>query len=63
MWEDPANANGGKWILRLRKGLASRMWEKLVIAIIGDVWKKQLLKRLLQPSQLVQQNLSHIHKL
>ncbi|XP_045569523.1 eukaryotic translation initiation factor 4E type 2, partial [Salmo salar] len=23
MWEDEANKNGGKWIIRLRKGLAS----------------------------------------
>ena len=23
-WEDPNNARGGKWIVRLRKGLASR---------------------------------------
>eukprot|EP00038_Savillea_parva_P029425 m.71032 g.71032 ORF g.71032 m.71032 type:complete len:185 (+) comp8681_c0_seq1:564-1118(+) len=36
MWEDPANEHGGKWIVRIRKGLASRFWEKLVIAIIGD---------------------------
>ncbi|KAG9017167.1 hypothetical protein FRB90_001519 [Tulasnella sp. 427] len=36
VWEDPLNANGGKWVLRLRKGLADRLWEDLVIAIIGD---------------------------
>lgn len=30
------NANGGKWVLRLRKGLADRLWEDLVIAVIGD---------------------------
>eukprot|EP00040_Diaphanoeca_grandis_P027192 m.154172 g.154172 ORF g.154172 m.154172 type:complete len:195 (-) comp30874_c0_seq1:352-936(-) len=36
MWEDTANTLGGKWIVRLRKGLASRYWEKLVISIIGD---------------------------
>jgi len=36
MWEDNANTLGGKWIVRLRKGLASRFWEKLVIAIISD---------------------------
>lgn len=24
IWEDPANKRGGKWIVRLRKGLASR---------------------------------------
>jgi translation initiation factor 4E len=34
-WEDPANAKGGKWILRLPKGLASRYWEEVVLALIG----------------------------
>lgn len=29
-WEDPANERGGKWILRLRKGIAGRLWEHLV---------------------------------
>ncbi|KAF9934974.1 Eukaryotic translation initiation factor 4E type 2 [Linnemannia zychae] len=36
VWEDPANINGGKWIVRLKKGLASRYWENLVMAVIGD---------------------------
>ncbi len=27
MWEDPGNCNGGKWIVRLQKGLASRIFE------------------------------------
>lgn len=36
MWEDDQNKNGGKWILRLRKGLASRYWENLILAILGD---------------------------
>jgi len=36
MWEDDANKSGGKWILRLRKGLASKYWEDLVLAIIGE---------------------------
>ncbi|KAI9320239.1 translation initiation factor eIF 4e-like domain-containing protein [Dichotomocladium elegans] len=36
VWEDGANINGGKWIVRLKKGLASRYWENLVLAIIGD---------------------------
>eukprot|EP00161_Ancyromonas_sigmoides_P007405 TRINITY_DN1882_c0_g1_i2.p2 TRINITY_DN1882_c0_g1~~TRINITY_DN1882_c0_g1_i2.p2 ORF type:complete len:234 (+),score=126.65 TRINITY_DN1882_c0_g1_i2:59-703(+) len=35
MWEDRGNRNGGKWILRLRKGLASRYWEDLVLAFVG----------------------------
>jgi len=36
VWEDPLNENGGKWMIRLRKGLASRLWEHLLIAIIAD---------------------------
>ncbi|KAF9436743.1 Eukaryotic translation initiation factor 4E type 2 [Entomortierella beljakovae] len=36
VWEDSTNINGGKWIVRLKKGLASRYWENLVIAVIGD---------------------------
>ncbi|KAL7502692.1 hypothetical protein ACHAXN_000614, partial [Cyclotella atomus] len=34
-WEDPSNARGGKWLIRLKKGLASRYWEELVLALIG----------------------------
>lgn len=34
-WEDPSNAKGGKWIVRLRKGLSSRYWEEVVLALIG----------------------------
>ncbi|KAF9207030.1 hypothetical protein BGZ59_011377, partial [Podila verticillata] len=29
VWEDSININGGKWIVRLKKGLASRYWENL----------------------------------
>ncbi|KAI0741622.1 eukaryotic translation initiation factor 4E class II [Daedaleopsis nitida] len=36
VWEDPLNLSGGKWIIRLRKGVADRIWEDLVLAIIGD---------------------------
>jgi translation initiation factor 4E len=35
MWEDENNKAGGKWIVRLRKGFASRFWEDLLLAIIG----------------------------
>ncbi len=34
--KDDANKCGGKWILRLRKGFASRYWEDLVLAVIGE---------------------------
>ncbi|KAI0358023.1 eukaryotic translation initiation factor 4E class II [Trametes cingulata] len=36
VWEDPLNLSGGKWIIRLRKGVADRLWEDLVLAVIGD---------------------------
>ncbi|DAZ99202.1 TPA: hypothetical protein N0F65_008235 [Lagenidium giganteum] len=36
MWEDAANRRGGKWMVRIRKGIASRYWEDLVLAIIGE---------------------------
>jgi len=34
-WEDPGNLKGGKWIIRLPKGLASRYWEEIILALIG----------------------------
>ena len=36
VWEDAANCKGGKWILRLKKGLSSRIWENLLLAMIGE---------------------------
>ncbi|KTW29772.1 hypothetical protein T552_00979 [Pneumocystis carinii B80] len=36
IFEDPANQDGGKWTLRLRKGIVVRYWEQLVLAIVGD---------------------------
>ena len=30
MWEDENNVNGGKWIVRLKKGVAARYWEDVV---------------------------------
>ncbi|KPI42000.1 Eukaryotic translation initiation factor 4E type 2 [Cyphellophora attinorum] len=36
VWEDEANKRGGKWIVRLKKGVADRYWEDLLLAIIGD---------------------------
>jgi translation initiation factor 4E len=39
MWEDPANANGGKWVLTLRNtsgALLDRSWMWLVLALIGE---------------------------
>jgi len=36
VWEDDENKKGGKWIVRLKKGVADRYWEDLVLAIVGD---------------------------
>lgn len=35
-WEDPQNQAGGKWMVRLKKGLASMVWEEVVLAVIGE---------------------------
>ena len=34
--QDDANKMGGKWIIRLKKGLASRCWENLILAMLGE---------------------------
>merc|ERR1711881_279628 len=36
MWEDENNKEGGKWIVRLRKGFATRCWENLILAMLGE---------------------------
>ncbi|KAL4894495.1 translation initiation factor eIF 4e-like domain-containing protein [Aspergillus ambiguus] len=36
VWEDDANKKGGKWIVRLKKGVADRYWEDLLLAMVGD---------------------------
>jgi translation initiation factor 4E len=36
VWEDQENRKGGKWIMRLKKGVADRYWEDLLLAMIGD---------------------------
>jgi translation initiation factor 4E len=36
VWEDPTNEMGGKWMVRIKKGLASRYWEQLMIAIVSE---------------------------
>lgn len=36
VWEDEENKKGGKWIVRLKKGVADRYWEDLLFATIGD---------------------------
>jgi translation initiation factor 4E len=36
VWEDEANCKGGKFIMRLKKGVCDRYWEDLLLAMVGD---------------------------
>lgn len=36
VWEDDVNRKGGKWVVRMKKGVADRYWEDLVLSLIGD---------------------------
>jgi translation initiation factor 4E len=36
VWEDDANCKGGKFIMRLKKGVCDRYWEDLLLAMVGD---------------------------
>jgi len=38
VWEDAHNCSGGKWTVRLKKGLANRCWEQLLIATVADAF-------------------------
>lgn len=40
VWEDPSNARGGKWTIRLRKGLADRLWEGVVLGLVGGGFER-----------------------
>ncbi|KAH9451688.1 hypothetical protein Pst134EA_025632 [Puccinia striiformis f. sp. tritici] len=33
-WEDPENVGGVKWKIRLKKGLANRLWETLIMSLV-----------------------------
>eukprot|EP00916_Digyalum_oweni_P025019 GHVL01041313.1.p1 GENE.GHVL01041313.1~~GHVL01041313.1.p1 ORF type:complete len:200 (-),score=40.56 GHVL01041313.1:83-661(-) len=36
LWEDPANRQGGKWSIRCKKPFSSKLWEDLIISLIGE---------------------------
>ncbi|KAI9716174.1 MAG: hypothetical protein M1828_000457 [Chrysothrix sp. TS-e1954] len=36
VWEDDENKKGGKWIMRLKKGVIDRYWDEMLLATIGD---------------------------
>ncbi|BGO94573.1 hypothetical protein NBRC10512_005000 [Rhodotorula toruloides] len=35
-WEDDNNVGGGRWVVRLRKGVADRVWEEVVYALVSE---------------------------
>ncbi|KAI8448016.1 translation initiation factor eIF 4e-like domain-containing protein [Phakopsora pachyrhizi] len=35
VWEDENNVKGGKWTIKLRKGLSDRLWESLMMSLVG----------------------------
>ncbi|GHJ90357.1 hypothetical protein NliqN6_6759 [Naganishia liquefaciens] len=39
VWEELPN--GGKWVLRLRKGVADRLWEDSILSLIGDQFDEE----------------------
>eukprot|EP01111_Echinosteliopsis_oligospora_P009503 TRINITY_DN279_c0_g1_i1.p1 TRINITY_DN279_c0_g1~~TRINITY_DN279_c0_g1_i1.p1 ORF type:complete len:216 (-),score=65.25 TRINITY_DN279_c0_g1_i1:111-758(-) len=36
LWEDPENANGGIWTLRVKKENTNEAWRELVLAAVGE---------------------------
>ena len=36
VWEDEENKRGGKFVMRLKKGVADRYWEDILLMIVGD---------------------------
>jgi translation initiation factor 4E len=39
-WEHPAHTSGGKWSAHLRKHISPRLWEKILLALIGDAFSE-----------------------
>jgi translation initiation factor 4E len=36
LWEDPANAKGGRWVVKLKRGTGSKAYENALLAMVGD---------------------------
>jgi len=34
VWEDDENKRGGKWIIRLKKGVIDRYWDDMLLAVV-----------------------------
>lgn len=37
LWEHSKNKDGGKFIIKLKKGVISRLWENLLFAVLGKI--------------------------
>lgn len=40
MWEDDACKNGGRWDIWVQKGYSNRLWEDLLLALIGNQFER-----------------------
>ena len=36
LWEDAKNKEGGKWMIRIKKQCTNRLWETLMLCVIGE---------------------------
>ena len=36
MWENEANKNGGRYVMRVKKKFANRFWEDMLLGLIGE---------------------------
>jgi len=50
LWEDPANLNGGKWIIRFKKAVSGRFWEDLVSGPVPVLLSMYVFRRLFDAS-------------
>lgn len=39
MWEDPMNMNGGEFVLRVKRIVSGRLFEKMLLGVIGNILK------------------------
>ncbi len=40
MWEDEGNKGGGKITLKIKKGFINKIWEDLLMGIIGETYEE-----------------------